>query len=57
MSEPMGRWSAVETIGRGVQEAPALKTGIWFTLALMAVVAGVLIYVFRSKRYLGRNRP
>ena len=34
MSEPMSRWSAVETIGRGVQEAPALKTGIWFTLSL-----------------------
>ncbi|MEN9504633.1 MAG: hypothetical protein RI958_559, partial [Actinomycetota bacterium] len=23
----MSRWSAVETIGRGVQEAPALKSG------------------------------
>ena len=33
------------------------STGIWFTLALMVVVAGVLIYVFRSKRYLGRSRP
>jgi ATP-binding cassette subfamily B protein len=34
MTEPMSRWTAVETIGRGVQEAPALKTGMWLTLGL-----------------------
>ena len=34
MSEPMSRWTAVETIGRGVQEAPALKSGFGITLAL-----------------------
>ncbi|MCU1361953.1 MAG: Multidrug transporter ATP-binding protein, partial [Ilumatobacteraceae bacterium] len=39
MTEPMSRWTAVETIGRGVQEAPALKTGIWLTLALAMVGA------------------
>ena len=27
MTEPMSRWTAVETIGRGVEAAPALKTG------------------------------
>ena len=39
MTEPMSRWSAVETIGRGVQEAPALKTGFGWTLALAMVGA------------------
>lgn len=29
--------------------------GIWVALGLMAAVAAVLIYVFRSKRYLGRS--
>lgn len=33
MTEPMSRWTAVETIGRGVREAPALKTGFGLTLA------------------------
>ncbi len=32
--EPLGRWTAVETIGKGVQEAPALKSGFGLTLAL-----------------------
>lgn len=40
MSEPMSRWSAVETIGRGVQEAPALKSGFAVTAAL--ATAGAL---------------
>ena len=39
MTEPLSRWSAVETIGRGVQEAPALKSGFWLTLALAMVGA------------------
>ncbi len=39
MSEPMSRWSAVETIGRGVKEAPALKSGFGVTAALAAVGA------------------
>ena len=39
MTEPIGRWSAVETIGRGVQEAPALKSGFLPTLALAMVGA------------------
>ncbi len=34
MSEPMSRWSAVETIGRGVRAAPALRTGFGLTLTL-----------------------
>ena len=33
------RWSAVHTIGRGVQEAPALRTGFGVTLALAMVGA------------------
>jgi putative ABC transport system ATP-binding protein len=37
--EPISRWSAAETIGRGVQEAPALKSGIVATLALAVVGA------------------
>jgi ATP-binding cassette, subfamily B, bacterial len=37
VTEPISRWSAVETIGRGVQEAPALRTGFGFTLFLALV--------------------
>ncbi len=40
ISEPLGRWTAVETIGKGVQEAPALKSGFGLTLALAMVGAG-----------------
>ncbi len=39
ISEPLGRWTAVETIGKGVQEAPALKSGFGLTLALAMVGA------------------
>ena len=39
MTEPLSRWTAVETIGRGVQEAPSLKTGFGLTLALAMVGA------------------
>jgi putative ABC transport system ATP-binding protein len=41
----MSRWTAVETIGRGVSEAPALKTGIGATLALAMVGAGGRVVV------------
>lgn len=34
MTEPLSRWSAVHTINRGVQEAPALRSGFGLTLAL-----------------------
>lgn len=40
MTEPISRWSAVETIGRGVRAAPALRTGFGLTLALAMVGAG-----------------
>ena len=40
MSEPISRWTAVETIGRGVRAAPALRTGFGLTLALAMVGAG-----------------
>ncbi|HQZ35792.1 MAG TPA: ABC transporter ATP-binding protein [Ilumatobacteraceae bacterium] len=39
MTEPLSRWSAVETIGRGVKAAPALRTGFGLTLALATVGA------------------
>jgi putative ABC transport system ATP-binding protein len=39
MTEPLSRWTAAETIGRGVQEAPALKTGFGLTLGLAMVGA------------------
>ena len=35
----MSRWTAVETIGRGVREAPALKSGFGVTLGLAMVGA------------------
>ena len=40
MSEPMSRWTAAETIGRGVKAAPALRTGFGLTLAFSLVGAG-----------------
>ncbi|MDO8390025.1 MAG: ABC transporter ATP-binding protein [Actinomycetota bacterium] len=40
MSEPISRWTAVETIGRGVRAAPALRTGFALTLWLALVGAG-----------------
>ena len=39
MSEPISRWTAVETIGRGVRAAPALRTGFGLTLSLAMVGA------------------
>lgn len=39
VGEPLSRWTAVETIGRGVQEAPALKIGFGVTLGLAMVGA------------------
>ncbi len=37
MSEPISRWSTMETIGRSVSAAPALRRGIGFTVALALV--------------------
>ena len=45
MSEPMGRWTAVETIGRGVRAAPALRTGFGLTLVLAMIGAASRIVV------------
>jgi ATP-binding cassette, subfamily B, bacterial len=39
VTEPISRWTAVETIGRGVQEAPALRTGFVLTMGLAVVGA------------------
>ena len=38
--EPLSRWSAAQTIGRGVEEAPALRSGFGVTFALAMVGAG-----------------
>jgi len=45
MSEPISRWTAVETIGRGVRAAPALRTGFGLTLGLAMVGAGGRIVI------------
>ncbi|MBI4934024.1 MAG: ABC transporter ATP-binding protein [Actinobacteria bacterium] len=39
MSEPVSRWSAAETIGKGVRAAPALRIGFVTTLGLALVGA------------------
>jgi len=39
VSEPISRWTTVETIGRGVKAAPALRTGFGLTLAFAMVGA------------------
>ena len=38
--EPISRWTAAQTIGRGVEEAPALRSGFGATFALAMVGAG-----------------
>ncbi len=43
MSEPLGRWSAVDTIGRSVREAPALRRGFGLTVLLAMAGAGARI--------------
>jgi putative ABC transport system ATP-binding protein len=45
VTEPLSRWSATETIGRGVQAAPVLKTGILTTFGLAMVGAGGRVVV------------
>ena len=34
MTEPINRWTTVETIGKGVRAAPALRIGFFTTLGL-----------------------
>ncbi len=45
MTEPVGRFSAVRTINRGLQEAPVLRQGLGLTWALAAVGAGGRVVV------------
>ncbi len=45
MTEPISRWSTVQTIGRGVEEAPALRHGFGVTLALAMVGAAGRVVV------------
>ena len=45
MTEPIGRFSASGTIGRGLQEAPVLRQGLALTWLLAAVGAGGRVVV------------
>ena len=45
MTEPIGRFSASGTIGRGLQEAPVLRQGLALTWLLAAVGAGGRVIV------------
>jgi ATP-binding cassette, subfamily B, bacterial len=44
-AEPFSRWSATETIGRGVRAVPALRTGlgVTFLLAMMGAAGRVVV--------------
>src|SRR4051794_9232969 len=44
-NEPIGRWSAVQMIGRGVEAAPALRCGIGATFAFAMVGAAGRVVV------------
>jgi ATP-binding cassette, subfamily B, bacterial len=44
-TEPVGRFSAVHTIGRGLEEAPVLREGLGVTWLLAAVGAGGRVVV------------
>ena len=45
MTEPVGRFSAVNAIGRGLEEAPVLRQGLGVTWLLAAVGAGGRVVV------------
>ena len=45
MTEPLSRWSAAQTVGRGVRAAPALRHGIGLTVALAMAGAGGRVVV------------
>ena len=45
LQEPVGRFSAVHTIGRGLEEAPVLRQGLGVTWLLAAVGAGGRVVV------------
>lgn len=45
MTEPIGRFSAVDAIGRGLQEAPILRQGLGLTWLLAAIGAGGRVVV------------
>ena len=45
MTEPIGRFSAARTIGRGLEEAPVLRQGLLATWVLAAVGAGGRVVV------------
>jgi len=45
VDEPLGRFSAVNTIGRGLKEAPVLRQGLGLTWALAAVGAAGRVVV------------
>jgi ATP-binding cassette, subfamily B, bacterial len=45
MTEPIGRFSATSTIGRGLEEAPVLRQGLGLTWLLAAAGAGGRVVV------------
>jgi putative ABC transport system ATP-binding protein len=61
MTEPMGRFSATTTIGRGLEEAPILRQGLGLTWLLAAIGAGgrvvipILIQQSIDRGIIGRN--
>jgi len=58
VSEPISRWSAVETIGRGVRAAPALRTGFGLTLGLAMVgAAGRVVIPILVQQSIDRGFP
>ena len=58
MTEPISRWTAVETIGRGVRAAPALRTGFGLTLALaMMGAAGRVVIPILVQQAIDRGFP
>ena len=54
MSEPISRWTTVETIGRGVRAAPALRTGFGLTLTLAMIGAAGRVTIPILVQQIGR---
>lgn len=58
MSEPVSRWTAVETIGRGVEAAPALRRGFGATMGFaLAGAAGRVAVPILVQQAIDRGFP